>query len=92
MKTFHWEQVDRKDGLVELHCFHTQRNKNFNKTRRIMSAFYALSEDVEKAKKSFEKNRRCVVDGGAWETIKDAVWSFIDGEWVIDSSQIKICE
>ena len=85
--TFNWEEI-WKDGLIELHCFHTQHNKTSNKTRRVMSAFFSLPEEVEAAKKTFEQNRRCVVEDGAWKPIENAVWTFRDNQWTIDESQI----
>lgn len=87
MKTFYWEKI-KKRPFVELHCFHTQRNENFNTTRKVMYSAFVLPKEVKAFKKSFEKNRRFVVAGGAWKPRKDATWSSENGRFVIDESQI----
>ena len=88
-KTFNWEQVE-KGSFVELRCFHTQRNR-MGRTRQVMSAFFTEPEKIEDAKRDFEAKRRCVVEGGGWKPVVGAVWSFINGRWTIDESQIVVC-
>lgn len=86
--TFNWIEIE-KDGLIDLRCCHTQCNAE-GKTRRIMSVFLRRPEEVKETKREFEANRKCVVEGGAWEPVEGGHWHFENNQWVIDESDIKM--
>ncbi len=94
MKTFHWTQF-KKDGfpdnVVVLSCYHTQENKAFGKHRHICTDIIAYEDEIEQTKQRFEEARKCVVQGGAWEPVEDALWTVHeDGLCTIDKSQIRM--
>jgi hypothetical protein len=86
--TFNWLE-EEENGIVELKCCHTQRNR-MGRTRRIMSVMFRNREDVEETKREFEINRKCVVNGGAWEPIEGGHWHFENNQWIVDESDIRL--
>ncbi len=71
MKTFHWVETKKDNGLVQLMCCYTHTDAKGEK-HRAMEVLAERNDRAEIAKKEIIKTLKNVVEGGAWEPIEGA--------------------